>query len=788
MSKVEVEITANSKSAVNAFDGLKKGVSDFGVSTIFAGNLAARAFEEIGKAIAALAIETVKLGLETQRLTAQFAAMKNNTAGAVQAYQALNDVARNTNYSMQTVYGMGKELINLGYSANEAAHYIGVISDAAAGLGQDEQGAQTLMNSLNRIAATSQITERDIKSLQMQGIKVEEAFAKAFGTDTQSAMQALRDGAVDGKDAFDILTNYMENNFKGAMEKSKKNVVDMWGDVAGNVQTACGEIGASIADAFSQSEIIQILISFTQDLVDMIRSDGTGAFSDLKDVASYVLEGIADRLKWVTQAIKLVIIIAHDMYAAFKQVCKDIAASLNWILGPLGKVYNAIKNILASIGKGLSTEIDNSWKATFGGGGTQSSQVKSGYKGDGRYSASTPVKTKGSSGNSSSNAGQLLAQENHYAEESLKHQHALNEQTRKLAEQSTAIKLQFLRQYGTEKDKFDAEEKIAALKKDNDLLRIDEQFAEKRLQLQNKLAQAQAKGENTSLIEQQIKDLPTQLERAKQMVVEAFNGSNDQRAYASLLKEASMTEEEWTALQTHLENIKSILSDENLSHDQKIEKINAENQAYANQTAALKKAGQAWKQLGSQGVDGVASAISDCIMGTKTLSQAMSDVFKSMMAQVVQLIAKWLILTALMSVPGGIGKWAGTQRAGLGLASGGLVQGGGTKHSDSIPAMLSKGEFVMPASAVDALGVPFLEGLANGNIDSVVGGSITAAPATSKTVTGGTIGSGGGNVVLNVSAIDASGFGDFLTRGGLDSIKQALYSDDRNFAGTSGVW
>jgi hypothetical protein len=51
------------------------------------------------------------------------------------------------------------------------------------------------------------------------------------------------------------------------------------------------------------------------------------------------------------------------------------------------------------------------------------------------------------------------------------------------------------------------------------------------------------------------------------------------------------------------------------------------------------------------------------------------------------------------------------------FASGGLVIGPGTSSSDSIPARLSAGEFVMNASAVKRVGVDFLQsinGLSNG--------------------------------------------------------------------------
>jgi hypothetical protein len=45
---------------------------------------------------------------------------------------------------------------------------------------------------------------------------------------------------------------------------------------------------------------------------------------------------------------------------------------------------------------------------------------------------------------------------------------------------------------------------------------------------------------------------------------------------------------------------------------------------------------------------------------------------------------------------------------GSGFASGGYISGPGTATSDSIPAWLSAGEFVIRAAAVDRIGLPFL--------------------------------------------------------------------------------
>jgi TP901 family phage tail tape measure protein len=65
-----------------------------------------------------------------------------------------------------------------------------------------------------------------------------------------------------------------------------------------------------------------------------------------------------------------------------------------------------------------------------------------------------------------------------------------------------------------------------------------------------------------------------------------------------------------------------------------------------------------------------------------------------------------------------------------GMANGGLVTGKGTATSDSIPAMLSNGEFVVKASAVGAYGVDFMNALNQQKVGSF-NSSVSSAPAGS---------------------------------------------------------
>lgn len=128
---------------------------------------------------------------------------------------------------------------------------------------------------------------------------------------------------------------------------------------------------------------------------------------------------------------------------------------------------------------------------------------------------------------------------------------------------------------------------------------------------------------------------------------------------------------------------------------------------------------------------------------------------------------------------------AASKFATFGFATGGYIAGPGTGTSDSIPAFLSNGEYVLTADAVQNVGLPLLDAMNSGRAGHfATGGLVRANGSGSK----GAAVSVGNSVTLNVSALDAASFMEFLQNGGMDSIKQLLFDGDRDFTTESGVW
>ena len=171
---------------------------------------------------------------------------------------------------------------------------------------------------------------------------------------------------------------------------------------------------------------------------------------------------------------------------------------------------------------------------------------------------------------------------------------------------------------------------------------------------------------------------------------------------------------------------------------EQIAKIKEVADAYGEQAAALARAEQAYGEMNDLGRDVVGGIISDLRQGT-TAAEALANALDKVVDKLVDMALNSLFDTGgggglgglLGSLFGGMAT-GGSVSGGIGhAASGGPIRGPGTGTSDSIPTMLSNGEFVVRASqARKHMGL--LHALNSGRITKMAtGGVVGGAPVRS---------------------------------------------------------
>lgn len=793
---------------------------------MFAGTLATK----VAGAIAQFVQDVTAMGAAAEKSAAVFAAWKPAADDAAQSLVLFNTVGRDTNYDLTTVKQWGMDLVNLGYSANNAARMIKLCADTAAGLGKGQAGAETLIRTLARIQATGQVSSRQMKELQQSGLDMDKAF-ESVGMTAEEAMDAMDDGTLNAQDAVASLTDYM-HTFDGSMAESKQNIIDEWGDVEGNMTTICASIGGAIFEAFDKSGIVQTLIDFTQDLLDLVWSDGTSAFSEFASIGQWALDVIDDGLEIVRTAIKAVIVIFYKLNDAARSIGSAIAGYLAPILRPLQAIWDKIKSIIATLGgavqeyvgtawdelvgprKGVPREYDESEnhfhtarrapKVAGGGAGAESAHHESAPK-ISQEEREQQRQTEALIKKYTDWTAIRQANEKAAIEEMKVRATMLTGEAK--ADADRKVKLaEYKRTYDDLIDSYEKEIKLAEGIEDDETRqavadRISEQernakelymaqiealqYAERYKQQQANSKELMATfGADPNSVKAYIDAIKTTVTDAMAEIDQAMAtaGEDQEAGINGLAKVLGMNPEaikeelavKNETLQEFVDNYKQKLVDAGEAETNQVKNTKAWKDAMVSY----------WREAGKS----MGEAFNSILTGTKSAGAALGDFVKTIFQNALKIATEWLGLFAIYSIVGDpklAARWAGHTLFGMdfgsktkgkfGFATGGYVAGPGTGTSDSIPAMLSNGEYVITSQAVNRIG--------RDNLDAINAGHVPDLGSS-----GGVTAISGGNVTLNVSAVDASGFSAFLQRGGLDAIKQALFDNNRNFAADSGVW
>lgn len=805
------------------------GEQAFSSLSVAAGMFAASLATEVASALADFGRKIVELGLDAEHGVAQFDAMVNSTVGGVEAMQLFNTVSRDT-YDFESVKEMGIDLMNVGYSANNAAAMIKLCADTAAGLGKGEQGARKLVEILSRMQSTGEMSSRQMIALQQSGMDIDKAFSQV-GMTAEQAMEAMDNGTLDAQKAVEALTSYMKSEFDGQMAKSKENIIDEWGDVEGNLSAICGSIGAAIFEAFDKSGIVQTLVDFTQDLLDLVWSDGTSAFSELGAIAQFALDVINTGLQIVFGAVKVVIMGIYSFINAWRDAGARIANFLTPILQPLQKIWNLVSSIVSALGHQVGAVVDNAWSNTVG------DVVRTPDFDDGSsnhfHTARREVKGGGggASGAGTSGGARASAPVNAAAREE---ERAIENLVKKYGDWTKARQENAKAALAEAKQRvqmLSGEAKIEAdrqIKLDDYKIKFDELMDgyEKELNLASRIADEEERKMVSDRISERIRDAKELYDLQVKTVEYQKNLANQQantksfmdgfladpdsiKAQVDQIKEtleASLADidsamaqpddgEQLSSLSQIIGKSPDALAEDLATKNETIQEFadaykqslidlaETETNSLKNTQIWQKQVDAYWTNVGTS----LGDAFTDILMGTKSAGEALGEFARNAIQNALKIATEWLGLFAIYSIVGDpqlAARWAGHTLFGMdfgsktkgkfGFATGGYVAGPGTGTSDSIPAMLSNGEYVINASAVRRIGVGNLDALNQGRVPSGMGSSGRTALSS--------------NITLQVSAIDAASFSAFLQGGGMNVIKQALFDDNRDFNGESGVW
>ncbi|WNY75975.1 tape measure protein [Pasteurella multocida] len=143
----------------------------------------------------------------------------------------------------------------------------------------------------------------------------------------------------------------------------------------------------------------------------------------------------------------------------------------------------------------------------------------------------------------------------------------------------------------------------------------------------------------------------------------------------------------------------------------------------------LKNAGNDLEKAFKDGLtQGIQSSLMGLAQGTMTLRDAIKNLALTVLNAMAQIAAQQLAMQASSAISGWVGAATSAMGGTVTAATGGYIRGPGTSTSDSIPARLSDGEFVINAAMVKRYGVGFMHAINRGTLKHFSQGGLVSQP------------------------------------------------------------
>lgn len=268
--------------------GLKKGLQEaqkdlrgaFGRDTI-------QASKDLGVAVAAVAAgfvffagKAVMANETLKQETRNFEALTGSAEKAKNLLSELEDIGTTSAFSDETLRKYTKQLLIMGFTADQAVPTIKAISEAAAATGAGEAGLGAIAEALSIVKERGILTTRSMNTLISAGLPAWDILAAKIGTTVPEAQERLKKGTIDSGTALAALINGMNDKYKGSMGKMKDDITVSWVHIIDGLEKTTRTFGAKITAALGLEKLFSNMATAVQKFSETFKSAGIGAAMD----------------------------------------------------------------------------------------------------------------------------------------------------------------------------------------------------------------------------------------------------------------------------------------------------------------------------------------------------------------------------------------------------------------------------------------------------------------------------------------------------------------------------
>lgn len=743
----------------------------------------------------ALGAAAVRSAAQMEQNRVAFTTLLKSAEKAKRFLTAMEKFAATTPFELPGVLAASKRLLAFGFSAEQVLPILRAVGDSAAALGLGEDGIQRMTLAIGQMQAKGKIQAQEMLQLAEAGVPAWELLAKAIGVDIPTAMKMAEQGQISAAQGIQAIVAGMNTKFSGMMEAQAQTINGIMSNIRDSVGQTMTAIGDDIVRGLNLKEHFKGMQDWLANFAQVVKGYGIG-----EALRTMVPPGLAMAIGAIGAAIVASAIPALQILA-LKLAKTGVAAVV--AMGPIGIFAAAVGAAAVAIWQNwewVSVKWQYAWASMdyVVNDAVGSIQVKIAEMVE--NIASGLRRLMDFFGQSSDLADEMDV----WAEKTKKAADAAIEAAKARKELAANKKIDFKVEMPDFSFKSADVNNLGLTGFATSAPAISKGVEE----YNTKIVQAK---DNTTAMREEYGKFNDDVMQSKQSFNTFFNdlleyGSSFSESFGNLISNlaSNMVSQltgrwsEWLANSLFGSNGNQETPGAPTSEGEGASGMfgDLSNSITAASVAAdgmAKGLGNTSGVLGTTtALLGTYNAIESLITGTTKPAEtaASVSVTGALSALSASAIAASIALKSISASSGGFGSLLFRAKGGfVKAATGGAIYGAGTATSDSIPAMLSNGEYVIKAAAVKRLGVPFLDALNQGRTPGYSVGGLVSANANRAGNGGNTVVKQGGSVTFSINALDAESFVDYLrNRGGAEAIRQMIFDDNRDFAGMAGVW
>jgi len=237
-------------------------------------------------AMTALGVATIATGVSYNSLEQNTRAALTTLLGGAEAATAqmdeLRQFVRTALFPREVFIEGQQQLLAFGLAAERVIPVLDAVQNAVAATGGSAQRFSEVVEILAEMQSTGEITAGTLNELGRRGINAAQLIGAAMGQTENEIRESITSGALDGRQAIDLLVTAMETRFAGAAAL----ISNTWVGAVGLVTAALRDIGSAVVEPFidpagggaavvwaqNLAEVLYALERQVRDLVAVFRS------------------------------------------------------------------------------------------------------------------------------------------------------------------------------------------------------------------------------------------------------------------------------------------------------------------------------------------------------------------------------------------------------------------------------------------------------------------------------------------------------------------------------------